>query len=188
MKKLKNRSTAMLVALVVIVFGTLIGVHRSVGRETAKIEAQFYEGVYLQDEQYTQPGIDAQLMAKGDAALGLITVAKDYAFASDMTDALRTSRESLLDADTIEEKYEANLRLEQAWRQLRDNLTAHAGNLPESFESYVSTLSGAQGVIEHSAYNTVVSEFRNGTMSAFPVNILKNLAFVNYPDYFGTEG
>ncbi len=185
MDSLKRRSTAVLIAAVVIVFGTLFGVHRSVNRETAKIEAQFYDGVYLKQEKFVQTSIQSQLDKRTDAALGLIAEANKYVFASDMTDILRASREALLDADTITEKYDANLRLENAWKQVYEALVAHADDVAPAVESYVSTLIGAQGVIEKSDYNRLAEEFQNKALSAFPVNILKNLAFVDYPEYFG---
>lgn len=188
MTSLKNRSSAVLVAVVVIILGTLYGVHRSVGSETSKIEAQFYSGVYLKDEKYTQPSIDAQLNKRADAALGLLSVGNKYVFASEIAESLRAARQELLDADSIMGKYNANLELEKAWKQLYETLTAHADDLPAAVDSYVTTLGGAQSVIDKSAYNQSVAEFRNGALGAFPVNILKNLAFVKYPEYFGAEG
>ena len=61
MSNLKKRPTAVLIAVLVILIGTLFGVHRSINGETAKIETSFYKGIYQKAEKYTQPGIDAQL-------------------------------------------------------------------------------------------------------------------------------
>lgn len=188
MTNLKKRSSAVIIAVIVVILGTLFGVHRSVNSETAKIEALFYKGVYLKDEKYTQSSIDAQLKKRADAALGLLTVAKNYTFLTDLAQELREARELLLDADTISEKYLANAKLESSYKQMFEALIVHADDVPASVESYVSTLRGAEGVIENSDYNKMVSEFRNSTLGAFPVNILKNLAFVKYPEYFGVEG
>jgi hypothetical protein len=188
MSSLKKRSTAALIAAVVVIFGTLLGVHLSVSRETAKIEAQFYDGVYLKDEKYVQTSIQSQLDKRADAALGLLSVANKYVFLEDMAGVLREARETLLDADSLAEKYAANIKLENAWKQIYESLTAHADDVPTSDESYISTLRGAQSVIEKSDYNRLTAEFRQKTLSAFPVNILKNLAFVDYPEYFVVEG
>lgn len=188
MSSLKKRPTALLIFVAVIIIGTLFGVHRSVNKETAKIEAQFSEGVYLKDEKYTQPGIQSQLDKRADAALGLLTVANKYAFLEDVAQQLRMAREELLDADMIGEKYTANEKLEVAYKQLYETLVAHGDDVPASVDSYISTLGGAQGVIEKSGYNQTVDDYRNKTLNAFPVNILKNLAFVNYPAYFGPAG
>ncbi|SHI05971.1 hypothetical protein SAMN02745823_02151 [Sporobacter termitidis DSM 10068] len=185
----KRRSTAALIALIVVVLGTLFGVHRSVGGETAKIEAQFYSGVYLKDEKYTQPSIQSQLDKRNPAALGLVSVASNYPELKDMTDALRSAQHELADAGTIPEKYAANEKMQAAYvklnaalaqRELKDNEKASAA-------SYAGTLDGAQSVIGKSAYNSQVEALRN-KLRGFPVNILKNLAFVQYPDYFGAEG
>lgn len=185
MSYLKKRSTAVLIAAVVIVFGTLLGVFLSLSRETAKIEAQFYKGVYLKADKYTQTSIQSQLDKRTDAALGLMTEAKKYVFTSDMAQILRQAREALLNADTLPDKYAANIELEKAWKQIYESLTAHADDIPEAVESYVSTLRGAETVIKQSGYNEKVSEFRDKTLSAFPVNILKKLVFADYPEYFG---
>lgn len=181
----KKRSFAILVAAAVILFGTLFGVHRSLNRETAKIEAQFYNGVYLKEEKYVQTSIQSQLDKRADAALGLLSVANKYVFLDDMTHKLREAREELLGAETIAAKYEANIKLENAWKQVYETLIAHADDVPAAVESYVSTLRGAQGVIEKSDYNRLAAEFRTETLSAFPLNILKKLAFAEYPGYFG---
>jgi hypothetical protein len=105
-----------------------------------------------------------------------------------MAQQLREAREELLDADTIMGKNAANVKLESTWKQVYESLVAHADDVPASVEGYVSTLKGAQSIIEKSDYNKQVSDFRNGTLAAFPVNILKNLALVDYPDYFGAKG
>ena len=187
MSNLKKRSTAVLIAVVVILLGTLFGVHRSVNKETAKIDAQFYNGVYLKDAKYTQPSIQSQLDKRADAALGLLSVAHQYVYLDDAAQKLRAAREALLDADTISEKYAANSKLENAWKQVYESLVAHADDVPPSIESYVSTLSGAQGIIEKSDYNNTVNDFRSGTLGAFPINILKHLALVDYPAYFSPQ-
>jgi hypothetical protein len=188
MSNLKKRSTAVLIAVVVVILGTFLGVHLSVNRETVKIEAQFYDGVYLRDEKYVQTSIQSQLDKRADAALGLLSVANQYVFLEDMAPKLREAREELLDAETFAGKYLANEKLEKAWKQMYESLVAHADDVPASVESYVSTLKGAQSVIEKSDYNRLAAEFRQKTLSAFPVNILKSLAFVDYPEYFGVEG
>lgn len=185
MSCLSKRSTAVLIAAVVIIFGTLLGVFLSLSRETAKIEAQFYNGVYLKKEKYVQASIQSQLDKRADAALGLLSVANKYVFLDDMAQKLREVREELLNADTIAAKYEANVKLENAWKQVYESLVAHADDVPPAVESYVLTLRGAQGVIEKSDYNRLVAEFRDRTLSAFPLNILKNLVFAKYPGYFG---
>ena len=54
MSFLRKRSTAVLIAAFVIIFGTLLGVYLSLNRETAKIEAQFYNGVFLRKKSMSR--------------------------------------------------------------------------------------------------------------------------------------
>ncbi len=188
MEIFEKRSTAFIVAVLIIIFGTLFGVHRSIGAETRKIEAMFYDGVYLEDEQYTQPGIGEKLDERATAALGLITVASHYDALSDKTEGLRETRLELMDAGTISDKYEANEKMQSSYETLYAELTLQSLTDSEAAaaESYASTLDGAQGVIEKSAYNDMVSSFRQ-ELGTFPVVVLKNLAFASYPEYFGAE-
>jgi hypothetical protein len=181
MASLKKRSTAAVVAAVVILLGTLLGVHLSVNRQTAKIEAQFYKGVYLTDEKYVQPGIQPQLDKRATAALGLESLASNYSDLTAQTEALRSARRALMETPSIQAKYVAE--------KLYAALLQHTLNDTErtSSASYAATLDGAQGVIGQSAYNSLAGDYLRD-LNAFPVNILKNLAFVNYPEYFGAEG
>ena len=190
MAALKKRPTAILIAVFIVVIGTLFGVHRSVGSETAKIEALFYNGVYMTDERYTQPSIDAQLKKRHTAALGLVSVANNYSDLKELTNTLSQARLALNDAATIPAKYAANEKMQAAYKNLYASLVQHTlkDNEKASSGSYAETLNGAQGVIEQSDYNRMVSDFRNSTLGVFPVNILKNMAFAHYPDYFGQEG
>jgi hypothetical protein len=104
------------------------------------------------------------------------------------TRALREARNELLSAKTISDKYAANEKLQQAYQALVAAMPegGPAGKA-EAFRSYAAAMDGARGVIEKSAYNGLVSAFRR-RLNAFPVNILKHLAFVKYPEYFGAEG
>lgn len=190
MANLKKRSSAILIAVIVIILGTLFGVHRSVGSETSKIEAQFYNGVYLKQENYTQPGINAQLEKRADAVLGLVTIANKFSDLASLTSSLRQARQELLDADGITDKYLANEKIQTAYKELSVSLSRMSLSSTEmaATTKYSQTLDGAQSAIKNSDYNKVVGEFRTGTLGAFPVNILKNLAFVKYPEYFGVEG
>ena len=189
MSMLKKRSTAFIVAVFVIIFGTLFGVHRSIAAETRKIETMFYNGVYIKDQNYTQPGISEKLDERAMAALGLVTIAAHYDTLADKADSLRQARLALMDAETITGKYIANEKMQSAYKALLAELAKQ--NLTDSetaaTQSYAETLDGAQGFIQSSAYNNAVSSFRN-ELGAFPVSILKNLAFAAAPEYFGVEG
>jgi hypothetical protein len=188
----KKHSTACIVAALIIVFGTLFGVHRSVEAQTRKIEAMFYDGVYLKDEKYTQPGIGEQLDARATAALGLVTVGAQFGDDHNMpelTDALRQARLALMDAETIPEKYLANKTMQSAYEALYLEIMRYdlTGTTLAAVQSYAETFDGAQSMIDRSAYNDAVSSFRQ-ELRAFPVGILRNLAYVTVPEYFGAEG
>ena len=189
MSTLKKRSAAITVAVIVILFGTLFGVHRTIAGETKKIEAMFYNGVYIKEQNYTQPGIGEQLNKRETAALGLITIANNYDGLTNVTESLRQQRIGLIDAETISGKYFFNEKLQVAYETLYDALISQSLSDREkaAAQEYAATLDGAQGVIQNSAYNNAVSSFAR-ELGAFPVNILKNLVFATGPEYFGAEG
>lgn len=195
MAVLKKRSTAVLVAVIVIVFGTLLGVHLSVNRETAKIEAMFFNGVTVTDSvtksTYVQPSIQSQLDKRATAALGLWTIASASSdiTVSNFAEALKSARNELLDAKNIFDKYTANEKLQTSYKNLYAALVNNslAVSQKTAFDNYTATLDGAQGVINKSAYNSQVSAFMK-TLDTLPVTLFKNLAFVTYPEYFGAEG
>lgn len=187
---LKKRSTALLIAAAVIILGTLFGVHRSLNSASAKIEAMFYNGVFLSDGNYTQPSIQSQLDKRATAALGLVTLANHYGDLSGLGDSLRQARLSLIEAKSIPEKFLANEKLQTAYIKLYAALNQKALTDSEKAAAlkYAETLNGAGAVIQNSAYNSAVGDFIHGDLGKFPANILKKLAFVRNPEYFGMEG
>ena len=190
MKIINNRRTALMITAAVIVVATLFGMHRSLSKEVRRIEKQFYDGVFLKTEGYTENSIESHLNNRLKAALGLVTVAANYSEVSEETAALRSARENLMNARGITEKYAANERLQKEY----DILASKLAELPLKKKDvadaavYSSTFFGAQASIRNSGYNSLVSGFINGTLRAFPVNVLKNIAFVKAPEYFELEG
>jgi hypothetical protein len=187
---IKNRKFAILITVAVVVLATLFGVHRSAGKAARQIEARFYDGVYLEDEKYRESSIDSQLKKRDTAALGLISIAENYGGLEALNGDLKQARNDLLDAARISDKYIADEQLQKAYealyaalmqQELTDRETEAAGH-------YAATMDGARSLIQKSSYNSEVSEFMNETMRSFPVNLLKSLAFVRYPEYFGLEG
>jgi len=190
MKVLKNDKYARLITIAVVIMATIFGVHKSVNKEARKIEAQFYSGVYVEDEKYTQPSIAAQLERRTNTALGIVTVAGNYDEAAGAAKELDEKRIQLMEAESITDKYLANTELQKSYEQIRE-LLAGSSLSPrdeEGLNTYYSTMDGAQGIISNSYYNLTVSRFTNGILGAFPVNILKYISFVRYPEYFGVEG
>lgn len=191
MKLLKKRPIAIILTILIVALTTLISVNRSVSSVSQEIEAQFFSGVYLENEGYTQKSINSQLGKRIDAALGLVTIAKQYTAINLETDKLREVRLELIDADGITEMYTANEKLQVDFESLYMALLMQSDLTDDhrtSADNYAATFSGAQNVINDSNYNSIVSMYINKTLAAFPVNLLKNPAFVKYPEYFGLEG
>lgn len=191
MKILKKHGFSAAVLVIAVILGTLFGVHRSVGREARRIEAQFYDGVYLENEKYTQASISDMLEERANNALGALTlVSGKYDALALPSDELRSARDALLSAESIEEKYLANIRLTKAAQALRDEAGSVSldGRDGEGLAMYLDNMESAQRVIDGSAYNDAVRGFINGTLREFPVRLLKNISFCKYPSYFNVEG
>jgi hypothetical protein len=181
-KLFKTRAFAVAVTAGVIVFSLLAGTQKSLNALSAKTEAMFYSGVYRTEEGYTQPSINAQLKARADAALGLITLSGGGLDAAGRVSALRGAREALLAAQSIPEKRAANDAMQTAFDELVFWLSASSSQFPPEIP-YTDVFYGAQAVIEQSDYNARVAEFPGVTQN-FPVNILKHFIPVRYPEVF----
>ena len=183
-----RRKTAWLLLAAVAVVFTVIGINRSVASQAKKVESSFYTGVYDTAAGYRRPAVDAQLTSRINAALGLVTCCSGVEEVAGEADALRAAREALLNAATIEQKYEANRQLESAWLVLASAMQEHGMDLSDdAVADYISTLSGAEAMIEQSGYNAGVSAFYETVMGTLPVRMLRFLIFVDMPVYFGTE-
>jgi len=191
MELFKSRKFAWCVFAVLAVGFLLIGVNRSVASKAKTVETTFYNGVYDSEEQYTRPAIDEKLTERENAALGLITCASGYDALSEQTADLRTSRNALLAASSIPEKYSANQQLESTFQTLYAALTDSASGASETdlanAASYDSVFSGAENVIEQSGYNDGVDGFYSSVMGSALVRPLRAFIFVDMPDYFGSE-
>ena len=100
----KNRRFAVLITVVVVVLATLFGVNKSLSRLSRDIEVQFYDGVYLESEGYTQPSIDFQLEKMSTAALNLATLLQGHPELTSAAEDLLLARRTLLDAESIRYK------------------------------------------------------------------------------------
>jgi len=164
MEFLKKRSTARIVLIAVIVVFTVIGVNMSAARVVRHTEKQFYDGVYIRAEKYTEAAIDGHLQKRAQAALGLLTLVSDEPGLEKEAASLREAREALLSARSIGEKYEANVLLERAYTEAADKLPESVRE-GESAKSYLSALSGAQSAIERSAYNAAAQAANESILS-----------------------
>ena len=189
MQIFKKRGAAITVAVIVMVVSALFGVHRSVGRAAKKVEKMFYDGVYVSGEGYRQASIQDQLDQRLSAAMTLWSIASNYDELSGEAEELRASRAALADAESISEKYGANLALSQSCDRLTEKLASVSLNERDKNEAddCIYRLEAAQKLIDSSSYGDEVDGFINGTMKKFPVKYLKSLAFCKYPEYFAVN-
>ena len=188
MKFLRKRKTAVLITVAAAIAATLLGVAGTANRMTRDIEAMFYNGVYLKDEGYTQPGIDSHLNEASNAALGLATIMGNYPELSDKAEALISARSGLLSAKRISEKRLANLRMWASFNELAEA----AGNVPPNTgmserdkaaaSKYTDTFRGAYIAISSSAYNDKVSEYLSGR--SVLTRFLGAFVSASEPEYF----
>ena len=181
MSVFKNRRTAVIITVILCLLALVIGVRRSVGRQAADILEQFESGVRSSSAGYTLPSVSAQLEARSNASLGLISLAAQYGELSEKSDAVRRAREALLDAGS-----EANAALGSACDALVPLLEQQLTDADKisALKDYAGIMSNTARLIETSGYNELVSDFRSNVLGLFPVNVLYRIAGVTVPDYF----
>ena len=181
---MKNRKTAVLITVIVIIAATLFGVNRSLDRFTRDTEAMFYDGVYIEGAGYTQPGIAAQIDRYTDATLGLTTVLINYPELHDSAEVVLEQRRAVIGAESISAKG-------LAFRLLSGNvysLIKAAGNVDlrqrdiEDVSYFSATIDGAEAFIRDSAYNHTVSKLLNEQI--FITRILRRFLPVRDPEMF----
>lgn len=188
-KLLKKRETAIIVFVLAVIIATPLGMTLSLQRAANRVSSGFYNGVYLEDENYTTQGADSYFEDIDRNALGLIAVGSNYDAASSETAAVKAAREQLLAADTISEHSDANDKLTAAVEALTDVLQNM--ELSESdhsnFLSYSESFSGAEGALINSArhYNDSVEEFETDVLDGFPAGLIAKIFSVKLPETFG---
>jgi len=160
MKLLKDRKIAIILTVLIAVLATMLGVYKTSASNTRDIEAMFYDGVYIEDGSYTQPGINTHIGNVADAALGLATLLSYPEF--------KTEAEALLSA---RRDYNASRRISDknaAYKEMGDLITrlcnaAQNAGLTErdmiAVAQYYSTYTGAAAAIKNSQYNTEVWKY-----------------------------
>ena len=184
LKRLKNRKIAILVTVVVVVLATFLGVVSSVGNHVRNIEAMFYDGVYLDEEGFTEPGINSHLENSANAALGFSMLMADSVLGAE-AEALAAARRELLAADSISEKYTANENMRLSFSVLltateRLELTDRE---MEAIERYASSFAGAQTAIERSGYNMEVKNYLDDV--SVIAQLFMPFVFASPPQLFG---
>jgi len=184
MKVFFNRKFAVLICVLVVVLATLLGVRGSLSRLSRDAEAMFYDGVYLKDEGYVQPGIDSHLNKRMDEALNFATLMEGYPELAGDTEALLSARRALKDAASIKGKYSENEKLQRTFLAVADKamgLRLSEGDRAE-VERCLSSFSGAQTAIQNSRYNQQAKSYADS--ASFLVRIIKPFLFVSSPQTF----
>ena len=160
---IRNRKFAVILTVAVAVIATMLGVYRTSVRDTRNVESMFYDGVYLREEGYTQPGIASHLRNALNAALGLETVTSGYPGLADKVGALTLARRDLLFAADIRAISEAFSEMTASFAELF--AAAMGENLSErdmdSSAMYNSAFSGASFAMSASSYNDEVDGYLN---------------------------
>ena len=182
----QKRRTAVIITVILCLLALLIGVRRSVGRQAANILEQFETGVRSASAGYTLPSVSAQLEARSNASLGLISLASPFGDLSEKADAVRKAREALFDAGSVSARSEANAALAAACDELVPLLEQRITDADKisALKDYAGVMTNTARLIETSGYNDLVRDFRTNVVGLFPVNILYRIAGVTVPDYF----
>lgn len=181
MKQLRNRRTAALIMVLTIVFSVFYGSYRSLRKESQQISRVFYQGV-----SGNGVGIASDLTARSDAAYNLATVAKRYLAETDTAvQAVLTARNALIEAGSIEEKYEANRVLTEATIEL--DMALRGTELEEKDENYrsmlMTELSSRNSTIQLDGYNQAAAEY-NQMLQTFPASLFVKLyGFPEFPSF-----
>ena len=186
---LKKRQTAVAVFVVVVAAFSLIGCHRSLGREVRRVERAFFDKALLTSyNAYTAPAEQLENCLKlSNRLLSVINGADaldgEYAAVASARQALSDA----LSAGDISDIYDANTVLAEAVSSVEGQISAGGVTLPESSDDYraiVSDFGSAQRVAAQSPYNDHVDGFIAGTVNRFPTNILRALSFTPLPEKF----
>ncbi len=182
MSHLKKRGTAVAITVVLIILSILFGSHRSLARLYNRVADVFENG-----SSGNGYGIRYDLDARASYAYNMIAVAKRYLPENHLKiTALETAADSLKNAKSVSEAYEADLALTDAASALYDIL----GGCPLSEadkgyrESIMTDLESSEYKISHSDYNDFARKY-NETLKKFPASILRVITSVDKAELFG---
>ncbi len=186
----KKPAGAILVALAVIILSSFFAANRSLNVKVQEVSDLFSDGVYDSNVGYKQKSIKSQLDVRKDASLNLISVGAKYSGSEAETEALRNTRNILVNglsrAAGAEKLFDANVDLQKSFDALYTkiaalSMSAEDRNLAEESKN---RMTGAASMIEKSGYNEAVREFNRKVLSAFPTNYIKSIALVKSPELF----
>lgn len=176
---MKKGSIAILVvvAIVVVAIAMVGGSYNSLVELEEKV-----------DKEYSN--VSVMLERRADLIPNLVNTVKGYVeHEEEIIDNITEARENLLDADTIEEKGQANNELTTALNALMvvvENYPDLKAN--ENFIQLSDELAGTENRIANARrdYNDAVETY-NSKVKKFPTNILANMFDFDEKDYFEVD-
>ncbi len=172
MKFLKSYTGGMVVLAVVIVLSVLLGSHRSLVSERARVEEQF-------------ASIAGDLQDCLDITANIVTVGARY-LEEDALAALRDSREALGQRQGIADSYTDYTQLQAEAAAVLDEL--EACDLTDKDSRYVrgfrTDLASEADTIARDGYNDAAERFNDEVLGAFPASLLSRLTFVGSAELF----
>ncbi len=164
MKFLKRPAVATVMAVLIVLFSTVISADTKLQAQVDKVSAAFYDGVTY--DGYKHPSIGDQLEVICGAADGIVSIVSDYG----------------VDTEQLAEK-SSNLRFSMSYKgdwfssyyslykDLSDELVSIERKSRDldfterdasGMEQYLSTIENASRLITESGYNDYVRNYKNG--------------------------
>lgn len=179
---LHDRRMACAITLVIILASILTGAERSLNQIREPIREILYKGTFLDGES-----IENDLISRIEYSANLITIAQRYVDGDMTLNFLINSRNELVEASHLYDKYTANQKLSEASSLLYDRVLEE--NMSERdlkyTEAVYANLKDRNITIsyEASVYNERAKEF-NRHLSSFPGIIAKSLGMVHPLEIF----
>lgn len=157
---------------VVIVLSVLLGSHRSLTAERAKVEAQFSL-------------IAGDLQDCLDITANLLTVGGRYLEQSDLAE-LEKSRSALADWSGISNGYTAYVELQKSAAAVLEQLEncTMSDKDGQYVQGFRTDLAAEADTIARDGYNDAAEKFNQKVLGVFPANILAKLTFVDSAELF----
>ena len=163
-----------IVGIIVILVGTFISSYNGLVSMNEEVDGKLAD-------------ISVQLERRADLIPNLVSTVKGYAsHEKEVIDSITSARDSLVNAETIEEKAEANEELTSALNKL----LVIVENYPDlkansNFVQLQDELAGTENriAVARNNYNDAVKEY-NKAVKSFPKNILANMFGFDEKEYF----
>lgn len=181
MKLSENRRLAWIVLAVCVMFSLSFSSERALASLRAQVEAVFVSGAHNDGLC-----INNDLKERAECAYNIASTASNYAqIDSKLVSAARDASNELSKAETISQKYEANVACQRAVEDLYtaiDNASMSDADRTFVLKQYKEFQSRAD-TIKRDFYNQQALKY-NDTVSAFPANLLAKLGNIQRMQLF----